>query len=198
MVAVVVVLQCAPERAQHGTRKKTREYLLPFPDPPSSKLVCPVLLPFSLRSWTAYDERDLALALLGIQSRIARFDALCALLRWPICDPGPRGGRLQFRRLLTSLRRTMTISLARATRATGVRRGLLVRQVTTSTDRRTRKPLIDLKPEIREKAELLSSSWKGTNASGENTKNYIGGEFVESKTDKWIDVLDPVSLNNCM
>ena len=88
----------------------------------------------------------------------------------------------------------MTISLARASRASGLPRGLLARQVTTSTDRRTRKPLIDLKPEIREKAELLSSSWKGTNASGGNTKNYIGGEFVESKAENWIDVLDPVSV----
>jgi len=87
----------------------------------------------------------------------------------------------------------MTISLARASRAAGVRRALLVRQVTTSTDHRTRKPLVDLKPEVREKAELLSSSWKGTNASGGNTKNYIGGQFVESKTEKWIDVLDPSS-----
>lgn len=85
----------------------------------------------------------------------------------------------------------MTISLFRASR---VSRGLLVRHVGTSADPRTRKPLIDLKPDVREKAELLSSSWKGTNASGGNTKNYIGGEFVESKTDKWIDVLDPVSM----
>lgn len=27
---------------------------------------------------------------------------------------------------------------------------------------------------------------------GENTKNFIAGEFVESKATKWIDVLDPV------
>lgn len=85
---------------------------------------------------------------------------------------------------------TISESLFRASR---VSRGLLVRHVATSADPRTRKPLIDLKPDVREKAELLSSSWKGTNASGGNTKNYIGGEFVESKTDKWIDVLDPSS-----
>lgn len=44
----------------------------------------------------------------------------------------------------------------------------------------------------RERAERISSEWKGTNASGENTKNYIGGEFVESKAENFIDVLDPV------
>lgn len=44
----------------------------------------------------------------------------------------------------------------------------------------------------RAKAEKLSADWKGTSATGGTTKNYIGGEFVESKTDKWIDLHDPV------
>lgn len=43
------------------------------------------------------------------------------------------------------------------------------------------------------KAEQISSEWKGTSATGGNTKNYIGGEFIESKTQEWHDVLDPVS-----
>lgn len=42
------------------------------------------------------------------------------------------------------------------------------------------------------KAEAISSQWKGTSATGESTKNFIGGEFVESKTTEWIDVHDPV------
>lgn len=48
---------------------------------------------------------------------------------------------------------------------------------------------------VREKAERLSTQWKGTNASGGSTKNYIGGEFRESSTDKWVEVLDPVSAS---
>ncbi|KAF8762015.1 Methylmalonate-semialdehyde dehydrogenase [Rhizoctonia solani] len=40
-------------------------------------------------------------------------------------------------------------------------------------------------------AEEISRDWKGTSATGANTKLYIGGEFVESKAEKWIDVHDP-------
>ncbi|KAI9461778.1 methylmalonate-semialdehyde dehydrogenase [Boletus coccyginus] len=40
-------------------------------------------------------------------------------------------------------------------------------------------------------AEKLSAEWKGTHAAGRNTKNYIGGEFVESKATVWHDVVDP-------
>ncbi|KAL0580826.1 hypothetical protein V5O48_001202 [Marasmius crinis-equi] len=43
----------------------------------------------------------------------------------------------------------------------------------------------------RPKAEELSAKWKGTSATGGTTKNFIGGEFVESKATEWIDVLDP-------
>jgi len=53
-------------------------------------------------------------------------------------------------------------------------------------------PLLGLNSVVREKAERLSRDWKGTNASGENTKNFIGGEFVQSKATQWIDVVDPV------
>jgi len=53
-------------------------------------------------------------------------------------------------------------------------------------------PLLGLNSVVREKAEQLSRDWKGTNASGENTKNFIGGEFVQSKATQWIDVVDPV------
>jgi len=45
----------------------------------------------------------------------------------------------------------------------------------------------------RPKAELISSQFAGTSATGENTKNFIGGQFVESKSTEWIDVLDPVT-----
>ncbi|QRW13899.1 aldehyde dehydrogenase family protein [Ceratobasidium sp. AG-Ba] len=43
----------------------------------------------------------------------------------------------------------------------------------------------------RQAAEQISKHWKGTSATGENTKLYIGGEFVESKAPQWLDVLDP-------
>jgi malonate-semialdehyde dehydrogenase (acetylating)/methylmalonate-semialdehyde dehydrogenase len=43
----------------------------------------------------------------------------------------------------------------------------------------------------RAKAEQVSADWKGTSLTGGTTKNYIGGEFVESKTDKWIELHDP-------
>ncbi|THH11200.1 hypothetical protein EW145_g822 [Phellinidium pouzarii] len=44
---------------------------------------------------------------------------------------------------------------------------------------------------FRGRAEQLSANWKGTNASGDSTKNFIGGQFVESKADNFIDVVDP-------
>ena len=53
-------------------------------------------------------------------------------------------------------------------------------------------PLLGLNSVVREKAEQLSRDWKGTNASGKNTKNFIGGEFVQSKATHWSDVVDPV------
>ncbi|WVF72915.1 methylmalonate-semialdehyde dehydrogenase (acylating) [Kwoniella sp. CBS 6097] len=41
------------------------------------------------------------------------------------------------------------------------------------------------------KAAQEVSKWRGTSALGESTKNYIGGEFRESKADKWLEVRDP-------
>ncbi|KAF9462086.1 methylmalonate-semialdehyde dehydrogenase [Collybia nuda] len=41
------------------------------------------------------------------------------------------------------------------------------------------------------KAEQISAEWKGTSATGGTTKNFIGGEFVESQSSEWVDVLDP-------
>jgi hypothetical protein len=45
-------------------------------------------------------------------------------------------------------------------------------------------------------AEEVSSKWKGTTANGGKTKNYIGGEFVDSSAKKWLEVRDPVCLRN--
>lgn len=45
-------------------------------------------------------------------------------------------------------------------------------------------------------AEEVSSKWKGTTANGGKTMNYIGGEFTESSTDKWLEVRDPVCLDH--
>ena len=63
---------------------------------------------------------------------------------------------------------------------------------TTASEVRTKVPLEGLGPVARAKAEDITNGWKGTSASGGNTKNYIGGEFVESKAEKWLDVVDPV------
>lgn len=41
------------------------------------------------------------------------------------------------------------------------------------------------------KAEALSAEWKGTSATGKNTKLFINGEFVESEASEYIDVHDP-------
>ncbi|KAG6899361.1 hypothetical protein C0995_006172, partial [Termitomyces sp. Mi166 len=41
------------------------------------------------------------------------------------------------------------------------------------------------------KAERISAEWKGTSATGGTTKNFIAGEWLESKTSEWIDVVDP-------
>ncbi|KAJ3550291.1 hypothetical protein NMY22_g560 [Coprinellus aureogranulatus] len=41
------------------------------------------------------------------------------------------------------------------------------------------------------RAQKLSADWKGTSATGGNTKNFIGGQFVESKASEWVDVHDP-------
>lgn len=41
-------------------------------------------------------------------------------------------------------------------------------------------------------AEEVSTKWKGTTANGGKTKNYIGGEFVDSSAKKWLEVRDPV------
>lgn len=53
-----------------------------------------------------------------------------------------------------------------------------------------------LGPTARSHAEKISTDWKGTSMTGGTTKNFIGGQFVESKTSEWIDVLDPVGLQH--
>ncbi|GJJ13914.1 hypothetical protein Clacol_008171 [Clathrus columnatus] len=45
----------------------------------------------------------------------------------------------------------------------------------------------------RAKAEAISKNWKGTNATGGKTKNFINGQFVESQATEWIDVVDPAT-----
>ncbi|KAI5121292.1 hypothetical protein M0805_002335 [Coniferiporia weirii] len=65
------------------------------------------------------------------------------------------------------------------------------RSFATAADVRVKSPLVGLSPAVRERAEQLSAAWKGTSASGESTKNFIGGQFVESKSTNFIDVVDP-------
>jgi hypothetical protein len=73
----------------------------------------------------------------------------------------------------------------------GSRRTVGLRHYATVVGGQTKAPLTGLNDSVKARAESLSN-WKGTNATGGNTKNYIGGEFVESKTSEWIDVVDPV------
>jgi malonate-semialdehyde dehydrogenase (acetylating)/methylmalonate-semialdehyde dehydrogenase len=63
-----------------------------------------------------------------------------------------------------------------------------VRSFATSAFRNT------LSTAARLRAEHLSSQWKGTNVTGGTTRNFIGGEFVESNSSQWHDVLDPVGF----
>ncbi|KAN0066062.1 hypothetical protein ACQY0O_000155 [Thecaphora frezii] len=48
-----------------------------------------------------------------------------------------------------------------------------------------------LSPLALSKAKDVESKWKGTAMLGGTTKNYIDGQFVDSKTSKWLDVNDP-------
>ena len=58
---------------------------------------------------------------------------------------------------------------------------------------RTSVTLSALTASVRARAEQISNQWKGTNATGGTTKNFISGEFVDSRTQEWYDVVDPVS-----
>ena len=64
----------------------------------------------------------------------------------------------------------------------------------TLASRRAYATLSALSQPARLRAEKLSAEWKGTHATGGNTKNYIGGQFVDSKAAVWHDVVDPVRL----
>ncbi|KAM5531879.1 hypothetical protein V8D89_014433 [Ganoderma adspersum] len=68
---------------------------------------------------------------------------------------------------------------------------LRVRSLATSST--TRPALSGLSATAKSRAEKISQEWKGTSATGGDSKNFIGGEFVESKADQWIDVVDPAS-----
>lgn len=43
------------------------------------------------------------------------------------------------------------------------------------------------------RAADIESKWAGTSTLGGTTKNLINGSFVESKAQRWCEVLDPVS-----
>ncbi|KAG8897809.1 hypothetical protein FRB99_007912 [Tulasnella sp. 403] len=62
--------------------------------------------------------------------------------------------------------------------------------VTKSVSRRYATHSGSLSPLAQAAAQKLSN-WKGTSTTGGTTKNFINGEFVESKTDKWLEVHDP-------
>ncbi|KAF9518264.1 hypothetical protein BS47DRAFT_1371108 [Hydnum rufescens UP504] len=56
-----------------------------------------------------------------------------------------------------------------------------------------RPPLVGLSGKARTAAETITANWQGADVSGGNTKNFIGGQFVESQATKWIDVHDPAT-----
>ncbi|KDQ63422.1 hypothetical protein JAAARDRAFT_29451 [Jaapia argillacea MUCL 33604] len=68
---------------------------------------------------------------------------------------------------------------------------LQARKYATSASGHPRPPVSGLSDTARPLAEKLSKEWKGTSATGGVTKNFIGGEFVESKTTDFVDVVDP-------
>lgn len=70
---------------------------------------------------------------------------------------------------------------------------MATRLPTRSLRRRSYATLSALGSVARTKAETLSAHWKGTSATGGNTRNFIGGEFVESSTAEWHPVLDPAT-----
>lgn len=43
------------------------------------------------------------------------------------------------------------------------------------------------------RAQDVESKWRGTRTLGGATKNYIDGSFVDSKTNRWVDVHDPAT-----
>lgn len=45
-----------------------------------------------------------------------------------------------------------------------------------------------------ERARDVDSKWKGTSTLGGTTKNFVHGQFVDSKTERWVEVRDPVSM----
>jgi hypothetical protein len=71
-----------------------------------------------------------------------------------------------------------------------------LRRYATVVGGQPKAPLSGLSDAVKERAEALSE-WKGTSATGQKTKNYIGGEFVESQASEWLDVVDPVESSRC-
>lgn len=44
-----------------------------------------------------------------------------------------------------------------------------------------------------ERAKDVEQKWRGTSTLGGTTKNYVDGQFVDSKTSRWVDVHDPAT-----
>jgi hypothetical protein len=95
----------------------------------------------------------------------------------------------------TTLRAARGLTALAYRSQTTVSRAAIVRYASSATAASTSndKPKSGLAPLAARAAEEVSSKWKGTTANGGRTKNYIGGEFVESKAERWLEVRDPVS-----
>lgn len=44
-----------------------------------------------------------------------------------------------------------------------------------------------------ERAQDVERKWRGTSTMGGTTKNYVNGQFIDSKTNRWVDVHDPAT-----
>ncbi|EPQ32270.1 uncharacterized protein PFL1_00467 [Pseudozyma flocculosa PF-1] len=97
------------------------------------------------------------------------------------------------------LQSTLSLS-SRASRSTF---GLASRSLTSSASARLAQPATatsshaggaaaaQLSPLALSKAKDVESKWKGVSMFGGTTKNYVDGQFVDSKTSQWLDVNDP-------
>lgn len=84
----------------------------------------------------------------------------------------------------------------RVVRTLGVRAASTATSPAASSSSSTAGSFSRFSPLAKTAAEEVSSKWRGTTANGGRTKNYIGGEFVESKAEKWLEVRDPVSARS--
>lgn len=88
----------------------------------------------------------------------------------------------------------MLPTTAGTSRAALLRNVIVARQLHTSTPR----ALPSLTSTAAERAKDVESKWQGTSTSGGTTKNFVGGQWLDSKTQNWLDVHEPVSTSGTL